>query len=77
MDTAVRWITEAPLYTLMMVVALGVIANMFVTWYRASKLGNAICSKCGHEGPLSTAGIAGEKIVCKKCKSSDWKLVKG
>ena len=59
-----------------MIVAVGAIANMFVTWYRASKLGDAICNKCGNQGPLSTAGIAGEKIVCKKCKSTDWTLVK-
>jgi hypothetical protein len=75
METIGRWITQAPFYSLAMVIAVGAIANMFITWRRAVKLGDAICNKCGNQGPLSTAGIVGEKIVCKKCKSTDWKLV--
>ena len=75
MSTIEQWFRQAPLYTMLMIISIGVIANMFVTWYRASKLGDAICNQCGNRGPLSTAGLAGEKIVCKKCKSTDWVLV--
>ena len=76
MSTIFQWITEAPIYSLMIVVAAGAIGNMLITWYRASKLGPAICNKCGNQGALTTAGLAGEKIVCKKCKSTDWRLIK-
>lgn len=75
METIVQWFTVAPFQSIMIAVAVGAIANVFITYYRAIKLGDAICNKCGNQGPLSTAGIAGEKIVCKKCKSTDWKLV--
>jgi formylmethanofuran dehydrogenase subunit E len=70
METVTEWVTRAPFYALGFVVAIGAIANMLVTWYRAVKLGDAVCSKCGHQGPLSTAGLVGEKIVCKKCQST-------
>jgi ribosomal protein L40E len=77
MNTVVRLITEEPMFDVVLLICVIAIANIFYTLYRARKLGAAICTKCGNQGPLTAAGIIGQNIVCKKCGSTDWKLVKG
>ena len=62
------------------VAAVGIIVTFIIVSIvgseRASKVGDIECLRCGHVGPAKYHLGQSIEIVCKRCKSQEWRSVK-